>query len=398
VGTTEARLGSPATSVGPLAETGRRVAGALAPWACPLTFYLLSRQIVLVALQLAGVSPLAGAVPWPVSPTGGRIPHTLAVWDSGWYLYIAGHGYVTALHPATGFSADMAFFPLFPAVIRATAALSGLPTTVAGLVDAFLLGAGATVAVWCLVREIGGRAEADWVVALWCLFPGSYVLSMVYAEGLTVLCAAACLLALLRRRWLVAGIAAALAGATQPDALVLVACCGWAAVADIRQRREWAALLAPAVAPLGAAAYLVYLWARTADPLAWYHIQARFWHGQVDPARSTVALVARFVGHPADPGAAVAVAGLAFLAAAILAVRRWRPPAVVSIFGLGVVAAALASGPIGARPRFLLAAFPLVVAVARLVPRRAQMPSLLASGSLMAILAVVTTAGLALPP
>ena len=49
---------------------------------------------------------------------------------------------------------------------------------------------------------------------IFCLFPGSIVFSMVYAEGLLIPLAAGCILALQRRRWVMAGALAGLATAT----------------------------------------------------------------------------------------------------------------------------------------------------------------------------------------
>jgi hypothetical protein len=55
--------------------------------------------------------------------------------------------------------------------------------------------------------------------------------------------------------------------------------------------------------------------------------------------------------------------GLLFVAVGVVLLLRWRPPGAVVVYGLGVLATALASDHVGARPRFLLAAFPLVLAV-----------------------------------
>ncbi|MGN5379570.1 hypothetical protein ACQ4WX_26700 [Streptomyces lasalocidi] len=52
-------------------------------------------------------------------------------WDSVWYLGIAGHGYGHDLpSPAPGVHSDRAFFPLYPALVRALTAvlpLGGAP-------------------------------------------------------------------------------------------------------------------------------------------------------------------------------------------------------------------------------------------------------------------------------
>ena len=94
-------------------------------------------------------------------------------------------------------------------------------------------------------------------MTLLCLYPGSVVMSWSYSEPLLIVCAAACLLLLDARRWVLAGLAAAIATGTRPNGLALVAVCAVGALIAIRQRREWRALAA-ALAPTGSIAFFVY--------------------------------------------------------------------------------------------------------------------------------------------
>ncbi len=50
-----------------------------------------------------------------------------------------------------------------------------------------------------------GAEAARRAVVLFCLFPGSVIFSMVYAEGIVIPLAAGCILALQQRRWMLAG-------------------------------------------------------------------------------------------------------------------------------------------------------------------------------------------------
>jgi hypothetical protein len=54
-------------------------------------------------------------------------------------------------------------------------------------------------------------------------------------------------------------------------------------------------------------------------------------------------------------------------AAALLAmmVFRWRPPGVLTVYSVAILGLAVASSAVGARPRFVLTAFPLIIALAR---------------------------------
>ena len=56
-------------------------------------------------------------------------------------------------------------------------------------------------------RHLCDGAVADRAVTLWVFFPGAVVLSMVYSEALAILLSSVCLLALLKKQWLLAGAA-----------------------------------------------------------------------------------------------------------------------------------------------------------------------------------------------
>lgn len=374
----------------------------------PLAIYLASRVVVLGAVAVVsqlGIGRARHHFPGPWPTIAAKVPflRALSTWDASWYLHVATDGYGSDHHKFAvahhlHVTPDMAFLPLFPLTVRAGHVVTGLTPAAVGAVVAFLVGAVAAVMVWALARRLTDRRVADRAVALWCFFPGAFVLSLIYAEGLTVACAAICLLALLDRRWAVAGLAAGLATATQPSALVLIPCCVWAAWLAVRRRREWAALVAPALAPLGVLAYVGYLWARTGEPIAWYHVQRVYWHGQLNPYATTVRMVYRAVAHPGTLNYLVPSLGLVLVVIGAVLLWRWRPPAVVWIYAAGVMALALSSAPVGARPRFFLAAFPLAIAMARVARGRAFGVLLGTSAALLVAVTLVTAATLKLIP
>jgi hypothetical protein len=284
---------------------------------------------------------------------------------------LAGHGYNPAHLPLTAFNKDLAFFPLFPLLIRAVMLVTGMGAVGAGLVVTFLTGGLATVAVWFAARRLVGD-KANAVVAVWCFFPGAFVFSLVYSEGLTIAAATVCLLALLRKRWVVAGLAAAAATATKPAALVLVPCCLWEALPALWFRRQWSAFAAPALAPLGALGYFAYLWVHTGLPTAWFREERIYWaRRRLGPVWTVVRPIVNLAHHPAAVDDAVRVAGLLVALLGLYLLWRWKPSDVFSIWTVGIIGMALMSAPVGARPRFLLAAFPLIFALVRRLPRGA---------------------------
>ncbi len=131
-------------------------------------------------------------------------------------------------------------------------------------------------------EETGRRA-----VVLFCLFPGSVVFSMVYAEGMALALATGCILALQRRRWLLAGVLAGLATAVEPEAMVLVIVCAVSALIESRRRgwrvRGGASLLAPLLSVTGVRAFAIYLWAHAGTPFAYTEAQRYGWNEKADP-------------------------------------------------------------------------------------------------------------------
>lgn len=328
----------------------------LALWR-PLAVYLGSRLVFLAAVGLFEYHHENLPVSASLSPADGL-----------WYLNVARNGYPHHLVTANGSIAQstLGFFPGYPLLMRWTSDLFPIGLRTAGLLWAAASGAAVAVLLWILVRRLAGAEAADATVVLMCFFPGSFVFSTVYSEGLLIACALVCLLALLDRRWLLAGMAAGLATAFRPNGIVLAACCAWAAFVAIRQRREWRALAAPALAPAGIIAFFAFLWARTGTPLAYYRTQRYAWGERIDFGAGTWHRLVFVLHHGGrDLNIVISTLGLIFLAAAAIPLWRWRPPAVMTIYAVGIALLAVISSDVGPRPRFVLTAFPFLVAVAR---------------------------------
>lgn len=383
-------------------------------WARPLGLYVASRLLVLVAAAAGAlVAGTAGRSvptgPWPaVDGTDIGAFDALLRWDSAWYVQVADRGYSPQVHGAAG--AVDAFFPLYPALVRVAGGVLGLSPAVAALLVATLTGAAATVLVWQLAHRLcpgedpGSTATADRVAALFAFFPGTVALSMAYSEGLLIALAAACLLALVDRRWLLAGGCAALATATRPTGLALVLACAWAAAVHLRRQREWRALLAPALAPLGAVGFFGLLWVRTGEPLAWFVAQREAWGEHVDAA-AAVRRIGVALAHPVgqvgterDLNALVPAIGTVLALLLVVLLLRWRPPGAVLVYALVALGLALVSATIGPRPRMILAAFPLVMAAGVVLRGTAFTVALCCCAGLLALLEVLTVGTLAVTP
>ena len=350
----------------------RRQGPTLARLARTVGMFTVSRLVVALALGSVlavnqGLATHHFTGPWPNPPKASLFLQALGSWDASWYLLIAGHGYFPppAEFPIAHGSAT-AFFPIWPLLVRGLSSLTGLTPIVVGVGLAFVTGAAASVAIWYLVRHLCDDAVADRAVVLWAFFPGAVVLSMVYSEGLAILLCAICLLALLKGQWLVAGVAAGVATGVHPEALVLVLCCLWAAGVAVRRDRDWWALVAPVLSIVGVAGYFIYLRNATGDLFEWYHVERDQWGG-TGFYHDTVFVLRQAVSHPHDLEAVVPALGLLFALAGLYLMIRWRPPVIIWIYTVGILLSAFDSNMVGARPRVLLTAFPLIVAVARRV-------------------------------
>ncbi len=216
------------------------------------------------------------------------------------------------------------------------------------------------------------------------------MLSMVYSEGLLIAFVAGSLLSLRRRRWLAAGVLAALASATDPLGVAAFAPCALACYVAVRDRREWRALLAPAVAPLGLVAFFAFLWAWTGTPLAWFVAQRHGW--EIGPLGTGIVSQLWFVAHHgfANVNANVKIASALVLLALLVAFLRARPEPMLVAYVAAVLALAVLAPTVGLSPRIALRAFPLLGIVgARL--RRGWFEGVLGASALtMAALAVLS--------
>jgi hypothetical protein len=270
-----------------------------------------------------------------------------------------------------------------------------------GLAITTLAGGGGIVLLWRLVDELSGRRAANRAAALVSFFPGAFALSMVYSEGLLLLGAAGCFLALYRRSWVWAGVAAAVAVASRPTGAALLLACAWAAVAA-RERR---ALAAPAIASVGLLAYAGFLWRHAGSATLWLRSEHVAWHDEMDLGRATLerVRVTLFERPALDLGPLhlnplVGTLGLVFALVALVLLWQWRPPAPVAVYAVTAVGMAVVSAHVGPRPRMLLAAFPLVAAVGVRTRGKAFAAVLATSAVLLVVLsALVFTTKAATP-
>jgi Mannosyltransferase (PIG-V) len=338
--------------------------------------------------------------------------HELSNWDGLWYREVANHGYLDHVSYA---QTTLGFFPLFPLAIWLLEPVIILLTGQDATWAASLAGAGIsmigggvfTYYAYRLATGWWGRETARKATALVIIFPGSVVFSMVYSEGLLLPLAAACVFALERRRWLLAGLLAGFATAVQPTGLALIPVC--AVSAGLEWRRHGYSLstlrrviVAPVLSTVGVGAFAIFLWLWTGSPLANYQAQHHGWNEKTDPlaivnlARTLVAEISfDHFNHPTiNLNLVVGLIGAFLLVWALVLLVRERHR--VSIAGISFLA--LTSEYVPPNPRLLITAFPAVMVVARYLHGRAWTLVLWANGVLLIVLSVCTFWGTTLRP
>ena len=134
----------------------------------------------------------------------------LATWDAQHYLFLATEGYQAGQRSIT-------FFPLFPWLIRPTAALPGIGPLAAALLVANALSVAAVVLLHQLVEQRHPGTAADSLLLL-LAFPGALFFHFPYTESLFLFLAVAVALAVAQERWLLAAMPRSCSRSLDPTA------------------------------------------------------------------------------------------------------------------------------------------------------------------------------------
>ena len=327
----------------------------------PVLIFAACRLIILLTIVAASFDSSA--------PVAGVLPK-LRFWDGDFYVSIVDDWYpqtVPQTPDGIASQSSLAFFPLYPLLARGVKAVTPLGSEGSLLFVSAIAGLLATVLLWALVANLRNGRAADRATLLYAAFPGAFVWSMVYAEPVLAVFAISCAMALLGRRWWLAGLLAAIGSASRPNAIVLALPCVWAAGAAVWYRREWKAIVAAALAPIGWLAWLAYIGVWTGEPGAWFRIQREAWGETIDFGYRTLGRVKNVAlwllqGTELRMNEIMPTFGLVLVVLLIIAMWKWRPPILLWLSALGIVGLASVSAGLGLRPRFVHSAFPLVAA------------------------------------
>ncbi|MEU5138594.1 glycosyltransferase family 39 protein [Streptomyces sp. NPDC021139] len=312
----------------------------------------------------------------------------LGTWDGWWYLQVAEHGYSPALVRLGGdglFTVQqnsVAFFPLYPALIRMVSESTGLglygSAILVSVVSSFIAAAG----IYAVISLIAGARAGTVAAGLWAVAPGAGVEWAVYSESLFVALAAWTCYAVMKGRWVAAGLLAFTAGLNRPTSAVLIGAVGLAALVTLARpasRREHGIrgpVYAMLVAPLGLLSYIAWVGWSTGEATAYFTLQREGWAHFFDYGAYTWDVLRNLaVGRGDYPFAFSTpdllslqlVLALPFLIALML---RKKPPLVLVAYTLATIVTVLGTQQMfGNTMRYLLPAFPLLLAPAAALSR-----------------------------
>lgn len=297
-------------------------------WAEVLAPYLTHQMLFLMVASIAiAIIPEYAGNSYPIWHSG-SVPLVDASWrwDGQWYWSIAQNGYQMA---SDGYS-NVAFFPLYPLLIRlGTAAFGQSSIALVGALMPRLAFAIALLFVYRLASIELGQDNAARVSFYLALYPAAMFFSAAYPESLFLLFSAAAFYYARRRGFWLAAFCCVVASLTRLQGLLLAIPLIYELYRNGLLRRPNPKLLSLLLVPIGTVIFMAYLWSSFGDPLAFLQAQ-RAWLRAPAMPYDTVwrAVTMVWVGEP-DPtrrvmGTINTLATLVCLGLSIVCLKRYR--------------------------------------------------------------------------
>ncbi|HZQ05894.1 MAG TPA: glycosyltransferase family 39 protein [Anaerolineae bacterium] len=192
-------------------------------------------------------------------------------WDTIWYTKIALEGY-------TRNNLDVAFFPLFPILIRLVNPIVNNPVA-AGLFITSIAALAAFILFYHIAREMYNDAAAKRALLFLGLFPTAFFWFAAYTESLFLALVLGAFLCARSRCWVRAGILGGLAALTRPQGVLIVLPLAVEFWVQYRQQRvNWQQAWTLVLVASGSAAYFLWLTLQFGDPRTWFAAQERWRH------------------------------------------------------------------------------------------------------------------------
>jgi hypothetical protein len=303
--------------------------------------------------------------------------HLLAEsWDCDWYLRIAASGYAHTLGTQVDAN-NLAFFPLYPLLVRAGGVIVPEPRGAVGLAISVSCAFVAAWGIFAVGDRVYGRRTGVLLAALWGSLPVALVQWMGYTESLFTALTAWALYAVLTGRWIWAGTLAALAGLTRPTGAALAAAVSLTALLTLWRTRRGEVgsrrvrmLLGALLAPLGWLSYVAWVGFRLGRWDGYFAVQ-KLWRNEWDGGMGTLRVMYDLlaVQRPQLFLTMVTATLLASVALFVLSVGDQQPLPLLVFTGLLLLIVLGSKGVYFPRARFVLPAFPLLLPVAAALAR-----------------------------
>ncbi|MCX4972143.1 glycosyltransferase family 39 protein [Streptomyces sp. NBC_00620] len=365
------------------------------PYAAPLILYGVTKLVGLGVFAWLLESAGEYHKKKPRFGGGAHWWDVLGSWDGWWYLQVAEKGYeprpLERLDPGGMFTVkqnSVAFFPLYPGMIRTVSEVTGLGLFGSGLLVSVLASFVAAAGIYAVISLLAGARAGTIAAGLWAVAPGAGVEWAVYSESVFVAIAAWTCHCVMKRRWVAAGLLAFLAGLNRPTSAALIGAVGLAALVTLarRESRREHGVAGPVyamfAAPLGLLTYITWVGLSMGDLTAYFTLQRDGWAHYFDFGDYTLDVLRNtavgkhdyiFAFSVPDLLAVQLVLALPFLIALML---RKRPPLVLIAYTLaGIVSVLGTQQMFGNTSRYLLPCFPLLLAPAAAMSRL-KLPSL----------------------
>jgi hypothetical protein len=280
-------------------------------------------------------------------------------WDAVHYLDIATQGYQ---------GTDMAFFPLFPLLIRILGALVGNHLIAALLISnaSFFFG---LLYLYKLLEHEFDRSVARRAIFYVSIFPTAFYFSAAYTESLFFMLTVASFYYMRSHRWWIAGIFGFFASLTRVEGVLLIVpfAIEWFMQYRNELGRHITALFGGALIPLGLFVYMAYLWVLRGDPLYFSHVQIH-WNRHLAPPWVSVINAFHKIAI-ATQGQTIAnqLMEVCFTALMItVLVVGWRSlrPSYIAYMALSILVP-ISTSSLMSMPRFALVLFPMYAILAR---------------------------------
>lgn len=321
-------------------------------------------------------------------------PMGMCRWDCSWYVYIAEHGYHHFPTPGMNAAGNWAFFPLMPVFVGLVhSVLAMVPTMTLATAVSILMAYATSIIAWPL---LGKDLKAYTIFSAYLLAgPWSIYFTTFMTEAAFILITTAALVALERRSYLAAGIAAGLLSATRIVGVFMSIAIVAQLLGDhLAARKSWRSfvpellrrpdiVLSLLLAPLGAFAYMAFLRWYMGDGLAFLHVQRAWARAYGNPLTFVWEALTTFPKSgwiPTFPQQLATAVITGFVLTAILLLRRKWAAGTFSVISLTVpLFAGMAS-----TLRFTAAMAPLPILGSRLLARNWAITALVVLGFFVA--------------